>query len=386
MCFAAKFEHMKRTLSSFLLKDLPSKLILLSGPRQSGKTTLSKMLFKSYVYLNYDNDADRTVIEKKMWDRHSDLLILDEIHKKNKWKTWLKGIYDVEGLKPMIIATGSARLDTFRKVGDSLAGRHFSFRLHPLDLKELYSEDKKIDIDDYFQRLLNIGGFPEPLLKGDLGYYRRWKKSHLDIILKQDLITLEKVTNITGIENLIRLLRGRVGSTISYANLAQDLSVDPKTVKNWLEILESLFIIFKITPYSKKIRDSLLKAPKYYFFDNGQVEGDQGVKLENLVACALYKELQFLEDCFGKDVNLHFLRTKKGHEIDFLTVIDSKATALIEVKWADDNWSKNFTYFEKSFPNVRKIQLVGSLHREKTMSKISEIRSAAKWLTQFELS
>lgn len=378
-------KNMKRSLFEYILKDIPTKLILLSGPRQTGKTTLSKMLFSNHVYLNYDNDSDRKIIEKELWDRNSDLIILDEIHKKNKWKAWLKGIYDVEGLKPMIIATGSARLDTFRKVGDSLAGRYFSFRLHPFDLKELYQDDKNMDIKKNFLRLLEFGGFPEPFIKDDKNFYRRWKKSHIDIILRQDLISLEKVTNITGIENLIRLLRTRVGSTISYTNLAQDLSVDPKTVKNWLRILESLFVVFKVTPYSKKIRDTLLKAPKYYFFDNGQVEGDQGIKLENLVACALYKELQFLEDCYGEDINLHFIRNKKGQEIDFLPVINGHPVALIEVKWSDDQWAKNFVYFEKNFPNLKKIQLVGELNREKTLDKNSEIRSAAKWLTHLKL-
>ena len=250
------------------------------------------------------------------------LLILDEIHKKIKWKTWLKGIYDVEGLKPQIIATGSARMNTFRKVGDSMAGRYFLFNLHPLDLKELSEFEPNFNLENSFQKLMTVGGFPEPYFNGQLGYYKRWKKSHLDIILRQDLISLEKVTNIVGIENLIRLLRARVGSTISYANLAQDLSVDPKTVKKWISILESLFVIFIITPYSKKIRESLQKAPKIYFYDTGQVDGDKGARLENLVAGALYKRLQFLEDTEGEETALHFLRTKKGQGIDFLVVIN----------------------------------------------------------------
>lgn len=166
-------------------------------------------------------------------------------------------------------------------MGDSLAGRHFSYRQHPLDLKELSIFEKKFNPEVAFNKILNIGGFPEPYLEGDPIFYKRWRKTHLDIILKQDLISIERITDIIGIENLIRLLKTRVGSTISYSNLAQDLDVDPKTVKNWLNILENLFIVFKVTPNSKKIRNSILKAPKYYFYDNGQVESDQGIKLEN---------------------------------------------------------------------------------------------------------
>jgi hypothetical protein len=331
---------LERTLLKHIKKDLNKKIVLISGPRQCGKTTLSKMLGLSYHYLNYDNGDHRELISSKEWDRKKDLVIFDELHKLPKWKTWLKGVYDVENIPPAILVTGSARLDTYRKMGDSLAGRFFSYRLHPFDLKELKLHHKNFDLEKSFSKLLHVGGFPEPFLEEDENFYRRWKNSHLDIIIKQDLITLERVTNIIGIENLIRLMRKRVGGTISHNNLAQNLGVDPKTVVSWLKILEQLFIIFKITPYSKKIRNSLLKAPKYYFYDNGQVDGDDGVKLENLVACALMKELHYLKDTKGLDVELNFLRTKRGEEMDFLVQIEGSAVAMIEVKWSDKDFSK----------------------------------------------
>ncbi|HLE12133.1 MAG: ATPase [Bdellovibrionales bacterium RIFOXYD12_FULL_39_22] len=379
---------MKRYLAIPILKDLPNKIVLLSGPRQSGKTTLSKMLFTNYEYLNYDHGHHRTRIEKKDWDRKTPLVILDELHKMSQWKRWLKGIFDVEGIPPSLLVTGSAKLDTYRKVGDSLAGRFFAFRLHPLDLKELKNfspDDNKFDLQKSFETLLQIGGFPGPYLEGSMAYYKRWRNSHLDIIVRQDLITLERVTNITGIENLIRLLRNRVGSTISHNNLANDLGIDPKTVKNWLDILERLYVIFKVTPFSKKIKDSILKAPKYYFYDNGQVEGDNGVKLENLVACALLKELHFIHDIYGEDVELNFLRTKRGEEIDFLVSINRKPMMMIEVKWAEDSISKGFYLFEKFIPNIPKIQLVGMLKREISLGPLTEIRAAAKWLSNMSL-
>ncbi len=377
---------MDRQLLKLIRTDMIKKIVLISGPRQSGKTTLSKLLSDSYNYLNYDYEEDRTIIENKQWDRKKQIIIFDEIHKMKKWKSWLKGIYDVEGIKPGLIATGSANLNTYKKVGDSLAGRHFSYRLHPLDLKELSVFEKKFNVETAFNKILNFGGFPEPYLEGELSFYKRWRKTHLDIILKQDLISVEKITDIIGIENLIRLLKTRVGSTISYSNLAQDLDVDPKTVKKWLNVLENLFIVFKVTPYSKKIRNSILKAPKYYFYDNGQVEGDQGVKLENMVACALIKELHFLEDYEGEQTALHYLRTKKGDEIDFLVVINNNPKLLIEVKWSDANWAKNFNHFNKYFENIPKMQLVGKIDREKTINHTSEIRSAAHWLSQIKLN
>ncbi len=376
---------MERYLTTYIKKDLEKKIVLISGPRQTGKTTLSKMLNSSFEYLNYDNEESRNRIEKKEWDRKKKLLILDELHKMLKWKSWLKGIYDVEGIPPALLVTGSAKLDTYRKVGDSLAGRYFSFRLYPLDLKELKNNEAKFNLEKSFAKMLEVGGFPEPFFDGSLEYYKRWRRTHLDIIIKQDLITLEKVSNIIGIENLIRLLRTRVGSTISYTNLANDLGIDPKTVKNWLGILERLYVVFKVTPYSKKIKDSILKAPKYYFYDNGQVEGDNGVKLENLVACSLLKELHFLQDVHGEDVDLNFLRTKHGDEIDFLVQVDNKPKIIIEVKWADDNLNKNFFHFDKYFKGISKLQLVGKIAKEKTIDHQTEIRSAAKWLSEIDL-
>jgi predicted AAA+ superfamily ATPase len=373
---------MERYLSKYIKIDLDKKIVLLSGPRQTGKTTLSKMLENSLEYLNYDHIDSRGRIEKMEWDRKKKLIILDELHKMPKWKTWLKGIYDVDGIPPNLLVTGSAKLDTYRKVGDSLAGRYFSFRLYPLDLKELKKYQSKFNLQKSFDTLLDIGGFPEPFFNGNKEHYKRWRRTHLDIIIKQDLLTLEKVTNIVGIENLIRLLRTRVGSTISHNNLANDLGIDPKTVKSWLDILERLYVVFKVTPYSKKIKDSILKSPKYYFYDNGQVDGDEGVKLENLVACALIKELHFLQDIHGEDVALHFLRTKRGDEIDFLTVIDNKPFQMIEVKWSDDNLNKNFFHFEKYFPDLHKIQLVGKIKKDKTYDAKTEIRSASVWLSE----
>ena len=216
---------MERNLKSHIIRDLPKKIILISGPRQTGKTTLSKMLIKSFDYLNYDNAADRQRITEQSWDRKKELVIFDEIHKKSNWKSFIKGIYDVEGLNPRILVTGSVRLDTIRKVGDSLAGRYFQFRLHPFDIKEVKDE---ISPADALNRLLTVGGFPEPFLENDINYYNRWKKTHLDIILRQDLIDLEAVRDIQSIETLIHLLKSRVGSTVSYSSLARDLEKDHK--------------------------------------------------------------------------------------------------------------------------------------------------------------
>src|SRR3990167_285194 len=377
--------HMDRYLQAPILNDLPHKIVLLTGPRQCGKTTLAKQLFPQYDYFNYDAAEDRLALRKKNWDRQKALVIFDEIHKMKHWKRWLKGIYDTEGIPPSLLVTGSARLDVHRKVGDSLAGRYFQYRLHPLDLKEA-AQDWKGNDQDLFQRLWDCSGFPEPFLKGDISYYRRWRRSHTDIILRQDLIDLHSMRDITAIETLVLLLKNRVGSCVSYANLARDLERDANTIKRWLQWLENLYIIFRVTPYSHRIARSLLKEPKFYFYDHAYVDHESGARLENLVACALYKELHYVEDITGLKTALHFLRTKDGKEIDFLICIDHKPAYLIEVKHADDQPAKEFDYFSKYLPNAVSLQLVKELRREKSYPNGVMMRSLIPWLTHIQLS
>lgn len=356
-----------RRLEEFIRKDLSEKIILLSGPRQVGKTTLSKSLEKKTEYLNFDSDTDRTLIFKKQWNRDVDLVIFDELHKMKKWKSWIKGVFDTQGIPPSLLVTGSARLDIRRKGGDSLAGRHFLYRLHPFTVRELKGKDTPRNILD---GLLRTGGFPQPFTKGSVDYSARWRRSHLDVILREDLIDLEKVTDIKSIEILISLLKNRVGSTVSYSSLARDLQVSVHTVRHWLQILENLFVIFRVTPYHKNIARSFLKESKYYFYDTGAVADNPGPRLENVVACALHAELHFLEDTLGKNTGLHFLRDKQKHEVDFLAVVDDAPIALIEVKTGENEFSPHLFYFQRYFQKIPSYQIVYNIKRPKQSENI----------------
>ena len=376
---------MKRSIEDFIRKDLKRKIVLLTGPRQTGKTTLAKMLDKSFDYFNYDNAEHRLNLMEKSWDRAKPLVIFDELHKMKNWKSWLKGIYDTETIPPSLIVTGSAKLDAYKKVGDSLAGRFFEFRLHPFDLKELKRGLGPDKLEEKLDRLLTLGGFPEPYLENDESYYNRWKRSHLDIILKQDLIDLENVQQIISIETLIQLLRKKVGSPISYSSLAEDLQCSDKTIKRWLTILERLYVVFRVPPFHRNISRSILKAPKYYFYDTGQVHNEPGTRLENLVACALLKEMHFREDCLGEKWNLYFLKNKDGREINFLITKNEKPALMLEVKWSDAERSPNFSFFEKYLTSAKKIQIVKELKREKTYPDALEIRIAQNWLSEMRL-
>ncbi len=372
---------MERTKKTPIRNDLDSRIVLLSGPRQVGKTTLSRQIIEKFEYFNHDLADHRIAIKERSWDRQTDLVILDELHKMRNWKSWLKGVYDVEGPRPRLLVTGSARLDIARKVGDSLAGRFFSHRLHPLDLKELHDHAPPVES---FQTLMRVGGFPEPFLNGNDLFYNRWRRSHIDIILRQDLIDLEIVGNIQAIETLVELLKARVGSSVSMSSLARDLECDSKTIKRWITLLENLYVIFKVTPYHRNIARSLLKEPKLYFYDIGLVP-NRASRLENLVACALKKELDRLDDESGKKTRLCYLRTKDKREIDFAVVMDGQVSTLIEVKTSDDTPTKDFEHFSKFLPDTRKIQLVSNLDREKTYPNGTEVRGMIPWLGRLEL-
>jgi predicted AAA+ superfamily ATPase len=356
---------MKRYLEKFIKEDMKEKIILLSGPRQVGKTTLARQLVESDMYLNYDSSADRSLIMAQEWSRDVQLVIFDELHKMKKWKSWIKGVYDTEGTSPALLITGSARLDTYRKGGESLAGRYFSFRLHPLTVKEIcnYIEEEPAQA---LADLIRYGGFPEPYLKKSDTFARRWRRIHTDTIIRGDLLDLERVRDIKSIEILIDLLRVRVGSTTSYTSLANDLQVSIHTVKHWLQILENLYIIFPVRPYHKNVTRSLLKESKYYLYDTGAVEGSFSARLENTVACALMRELHFIEDTTGSRVGLFFLRDKEKREVDFLAVIDSRPVMMIEVKESDDSFSPALFRFHGYLKSASPMQIVYNLRHHKS--------------------
>lgn len=371
----------KRYLSDFIVSDLDKKITLLSGPRQCGKTTLSKSLpFHAIEYLNFDEFGQRKRMVTKDWSRKVDLLIFDELHKMTKWKSWIKGIFDTEGVRPRILVTGSARLDIFKKGSDSLAGRHFLYRMHPFSVAELRDMENP---EDALEGLMERGGFPEPYLSRSTLASRRWRNSHLDVILRQDLLDLEQVKNIVGVETLIELLVNRVGSTISFRNLAQDLQVTPQTVQRWVLLLERLFVVFLVRPYSKSIARSLLKEPKLYFYDSGLVSELGGARLENVVACALLKRANFLTDTQGVKSELYYLRDREKREVDFLSVLDNKPEYMIEVKTSDDQFSSSLRYFAERLPTAEAIQLVHRLDRS-TTNKFGSVQNAATWLAGLE--
>jgi predicted AAA+ superfamily ATPase len=367
---------MERSITNSLKEDLNTKIVLLSGPRQVGKTTLSKNLGLTFEYLNFDDSESRKILMNRSWRRDVDLVIFDELHKKPKWKSWIKGIYDTEGVTPKILVTGSARMDVFKKGSDSLAGRHFNYRLHPFTVAELKDQ---MSPNECLKRLMKVGGFPEPFLNGDEDFAKRWRSTHIDRIIKEDLLELEQVRNIKLIEVLIDLLAERVGASVSYSSLARDLEISPHTVKKWIGILESLYVIFVVPPYSKNLARAILREPKIYFYDNGRVKNDDGARFENIIANALLRKLHLGQDLKGEKSQLYYVRDKEKREVDFLTVIDNKIIDLVEVKLIDDNLSSSLKYYNEKLKPGKPVQVVFGLKREQLKNDIPLVK-AEDWL------
>ena len=377
---------MRRLITEPIRNALRRKLVLLSGPRQVGKTTLAKSLFANTAYYNYDLEAHRLLLRRMEWVRTSPLVVFDELHKMKSWKRWLKGIYDTEGISTPILVTGSARLDVARKVGDSLAGRYLQFRLHPLCIKELLAEDQTISTEQALRDLMTFSGFPEPFFAKDAVVHGQWQTTHSDIILRQDMIDTESVRDIVGIETLIELLSSRVGQLVTYESLGRDLERSATTVKRWLEALENLYVIFSLRPYSNKITRSLRQSRKYYLFDTSRVQNGDGAKLENVVALALKKECDRFQDCLGQRCGLHFLRTKEGREVDFM-LMNGARTTIIECKLSEDKFSPDLKYFAQFFPqgSLKVFQVVANLKEEREVFGGPKMVRAHSWLGQMPI-
>ncbi|OGQ13776.1 MAG: AAA family ATPase [Deltaproteobacteria bacterium RBG_16_71_12] len=337
-----------RYLRAAVEDDLRQRMVFIGGPRQVGKTTFAQALLPSYrpghpAYLNWDDPVSRERLLNRQWPASEPLIILDEVHKYARWRNLLKGLYDTFKGQHRFLVTGSARLDVYRRGGDSLLGRYHYHRMHPLSLPELGHAAGAVDA------LLRFGGFPEPFLRQSERTLRRWHLERLSRIVREDLVDLERVRELSLVERLAEALPERVGSPLSVKHLARQLEVDFKTARHWIEILERLYFCFRIPPFgATKIR-AVKKEQKLYLWDWSQV-ASPGARLENLVASHLLKWCHYLEDTEGYRMELRFLRDVDRRELDFVVLRDRKPLFAVECKAGERELSPHIPYFAARTP------------------------------------
>ena len=342
---------MIRYLEKQVRKDLREKMVFVAGPRQVGKTTLALHVLRSRRgYLNWDIPAHREQILRREIPPVP-LLALAEIHKYRSWRNYLKGLYDLRGSRQRILVTGSARLDFYRFGGDSLQGRYHLLRMHPLSVAEL-----KIRSPRDLQDLLTFGGFPEPFLRGSETEARRWSREYRTRLIREDLMSLERVQDIGNLELLVIRLPELVGSPLSVNALREDLQLSHKTVEGWLRILERLYAIFRLPPFGAPRIRAVKKAQKHCHLDWSLVP-DPALRFENAVAAHLLKWVHFQEDVRGRDVELRHFRDIDGREVDFVILEGRKPIQFIECKWGDAEVSKPLRYLKARFPQVEAWQI-----------------------------
>ncbi|MES1206391.1 MAG: AAA family ATPase [Pseudomonadota bacterium] len=373
------------------------KMAFVSGPRQVGKTTLAKALLASPQNYQTWDDTDF----RRAWSRSPRLaldargpgpMVLDEIHKDRRWKTRLKGVFDVAGAGDGMIVTGSARMDLHRRGGDSLMGRFLPYRLHPFSVAETAAPpgpDQILMVTEPHQRfadLLRLGGFPEPFLGGSQAKAVRWSRLRLDRLLAEDVRDLRAVEDLSGLRVLADLLPERVGSLLSVNALREDVGAAYATVRSWVKVFEALYHCFLIAPYAKRIARAIQTAPKLYLFDILRIPpAHEAARLENLTALHLLKACHFWTDSAQGDFELRFVRDKEGREVDFLVLRDGRPWLLVECKSNDIDPSPALDHFARQLGVSRAFQLVTKpgydrVYTQKNVRVVSYERFLAGWI------
>lgn len=346
-------------LERYLLKqverDLQRKMVFLAGPRQVGKSTLARSLLTDDVgYMNWDTPEGRDQILSREFPQ-APLLVFDELHKYRTWRNYLKGVFDLPSRRSMILVTGSARLDLYRRGGESLQGRYNLLTLFPLSFAEL-----KMSSTEDLAQLTMLGGFPEPFFSGSQDDARRWSREYRTRVLQDEIRSLEQIVDLGNLQLLMQRLPTLVGSPLSLNALREDLQVSHGSIRRWIDALERLYFVVRLSPFGSPKIKAVKKEQKHYHFD-WSVVTDPGARFENLVAIHLLKWVTLEQEVKGRDLELRYARSERGEEIDFIITEDGKRPIrAIECKLTSERPSPFMRRFAGLFPKCEVLQLCAS--------------------------
>lgn len=358
----------QRTIATKVLQYIQQyPVVTITGPRQSGKTTLCRMLFPDRPYASLESIEERHFAvsdPKGFLARFPDGAVLDEIQRTPELLSYIQVIVDESQRTCQFIITGSQNFELLNTISQSLAGRTALARLLPLSLTEVATMQSIDSIDE----LLYKGFYPRIYDKNlnpteALSFY-------FNTYVERDLRLLINVKDLSRFEIFLKLCAARCGQVINLSSLGNDCGVNHNTIKSWLSILEASYIIKLLPPFYNNQGKRLIKAPKLYFIDPGLAAFLLGIqKVEHMSAHplrgALFENLvisELLKNRFnrGKTDNLYYLRDSKGHEVDVLLDYGSYVD-MIEIKSSQTiggDLFKGLKYFRNIYPQTRNCTLV----------------------------
>lgn len=371
-----------------LLEKFP--IVAITGPRQSGKTTLSKFVRPSYKYVNLENLSDREFAKTDpigFLQSYSNGVIIDEIQNVPSLFSYLQIVTDERNINGEYIITGSQNFLMMEQITQSLAGRVALFTLLPLSINELDSTPYKVT---NWENYALSGSYPRKIIQ-DISasdYYSNYIKTYIE----RDVRLLKNIKDLDLFQKFILLLAGRVGQLFNQSSLGNELDLDNKTINSWFTLLETSFIAFKLKPYHSNFNKVIIKTPKIYFHDTGllcyllgihnerdlELHYNRGNIFENLVISEMNKNV-INESSKSK---FYFWRDKSQNEIDLLIENGSNLYAL-EIKSGktiNTNFFKTLDYF-KMIKEDTQLHLVygGAENQERTKYKISTINKLPKF-------
>ena len=368
-----------RLYSSILDRHLSEyrQMAFVSGPRQVGKTTTCRE--RGDVYLNWDNDDHREVILAgagavaryakldSLADRRP-VIVFDELHTYGKWRQFLKGFFDTYEHRTRVIVTGSSRLDQFRRGGDSLMGRYFPLRMHPLSVAELAAQDIPAGLvrpphpiaDDDWQTLWTHGGYPEPFTQRSPRFTSRWRELRRTQLLREDIRDLTRIHELDRLSSFEMLLAKRSGEQLVATSLAKAVRVSENTVRAWIATLCTLHHGFVLRPWHQSITKALRKEPRWFLRDWSGI-ADPGKRFETMCACHLLKAVEGWTDLGLGVFELRYLRDTQGREVDFVVVRDGKPWILAEAKLSDETPAPALKHYQPITGAAHAFQIVANL-------------------------
>ena len=317
--------YYKRNLEEAILNFCQQyPVITITGPRQSGKTTLCKKLFKDKLYISLEDPNNRefaTTDPKTFLLQSKNGLVLDEIQRVPELMSYIQTIVDETGRPGSYILTGSQQFELMTNLTQSLAGRTAIIKLLPFAYDEIY-KNKKPSIEE----VLYQGFYPKILAQNlnpttEIGFY-------VNTYIERDVRLISNVKNLKTFETFLKICAGRTGQVLNYQSISNEVGVDLNTVKNWLSILETSFILRIIPPYYKNLNKRLVKSPKLYFLDTGLVCYLLGIKKANQLTGhpllgAIFETFvmsELFKNFYNKveNDNLYFYKDHRGIEVDVI--------------------------------------------------------------------